>query len=453
MDYYKITPMIVPAEQNSQIKITPLFDHAKFTTKKENLVVLFFPWDGRFSEDKYYGYSWIPEDPENQLHNWHLDGDTLVIDAFFSGEQEFCILVLEKDDKNNVIKRRRFHLYSLEEDLYNLRPYRGNFHIHTTASDGREEARYVAARYRQLGMDFCAISDHRNYTPSVIAKEYWQDKNPDFKLYPGEEVHSPGNPVHIVNFGGKYSINKLSYENEEEYRKEVDIIQQTLSPSLTKQSAFAVAASDWVFDKIREADGLCVFCHPYWYTEQYVISEEITSEIFKRRKFDAFELLGGMFKHQSQSNNHQVVRYYEECAKGNKFPVVGLDDSHGTDSFEVDENKVGSQTKDLAGWYSTLVFAKSCELKYLHESIRKGYSAAVETIAGCQMRVYSDFRLTKYATFLMKWYFPMHDTLCENEGALMLRVLSGDTKAQEALTSLHGSVKEWEDNAFSPIKA
>ena len=448
MDYYKVTPMIVPAERESEIRITPLFDHAKFSNCKDRITVMFYPWDGLNSDHSYRGYSWIPEDPENQINDWDFDGDTLVFKAVFSGEQEFNILIIEKNDKGVIVKKRRFHLYSLKEDLYALRPYRGNFHIHTTGSDGREEPRYVAARYRQLGMDFCAISDHRNYTPSITAKEYWLERNPDFKLYPGEEVHSPGNPVHIVNFGGKYSVHKLSYDNEEQYRREVDEIRKTLPEGLTEQSAFDVAASEWVFDEIRKAGGLCVFCHPYWYTEQYVISEEITSEIFKRRKFDAFELLGGHYKYLPQSNNHQIVRYYEECAKGNRFPVVGLDDSHGTDRFEVDEHKVNSQTRDLAGWYSTLVFAHSAELHDLHDSIRKGLSAAVEKIEGDQLRVYSDFRLTKYATFLMRWYFPMHDTLCADEGALMLRVLSGDTKAQIALDALRGSVKEWENHAF-----
>ena len=448
MDYYRVTPMIVPAEQESEIRITPLFSHARFTSDREKLVVLFYPWDGRFSENSPRGYSWIKEDPENVLHNWYLDEDTLVIKAFFSGEQEFNIVILEKNDAAVVVKKSCFHLYSLKEDLYKLRPYRGNFHIHTNCSDGREEPRYVAARFRQMGMDFCAISDHRKYEPSVDAKEYWQKRNPDFKLYPGEEVHSPDNPVHIVNFGGRYSINKLSFENEELYRSQVAEIRKTLPASLSEKSAFAVAASDWVFEQIKKAEGLAVFCHPYWYTEQYVIQEEITSEIFKRRKFDAFELLSGMFKHQSQSNNHQIVRYYEECAKGNCFPVVGLDDSHGTDRFEVEENKVGSLPRDLAGWYSTLVFAPSAELADLHAGIRQGFSAAVEKIEGGQLRVYSNFRLTKYATFLMKWYFPMHDTLCADEGALMLRILAGDAKAQEALNALNGSVKAWENSAF-----
>lgn len=448
MDYYRVSPMIVPADKESEIRITPLFTHAEFSADKEKITVMFYPWDGRFSETEHRGYSWVTGDPENQITDWHFDGKAIVFKAVFSGEQEFNILIFEKDDKGNIIKKRRFHLYSLKEDLYALRPYRGNFHIHTTGSDGKEEPRYVAARYRQLGMDFCAISDHRNYTPSVTAKDYWQDLNPDFKLYPGEEVHSPGNAVHIVNFGGRYSVNAQSYGNEELYRKEVAEIQKTLPKNLSPQSSFYVAASEWVFDKIREAGGLCVFCHPYWYTEQYVISEETTSAVFERRKFDAFEVLGGHYKHLPQSNNHQIVRYYEECAKGSRFPVVGLDDSHGTDRFEVDEQKVNSETKDLAGWYSTLVFAKSAELSDLHDAIRKGYSAAVEKIEGDQLRVYSDFRLTKYSTFLMRWYFPMHDTLCADEGALMLRILAGDTKAQAALTSLHGSCRAWEESAF-----
>ena len=449
MDYYRVSPMIVPADQESEIRITPLFDHAKFSLQKENMSLLLYPWDGKFADQTYRFYNWHKDDPTRQVKDWHFEGDTLVFKAVFCGEQEFNIVVLEKNDAGDIIKKRRFHLYALEKDLYELRPYRGNFHIHTNQSDGREEPRYVAARFRQLGMDFCAISDHRDYRPSIAAKEYWQDKNPDFKLFPGEEVHSTDNPVHILNFGGKFSVNKLCFDNEEQYFKEVAEIQKTLPGNLSPQTAFSVAASDWVFDKIRQAEGLSVFCHPYWYTEQYVITEEITTEVFKRRKFDAFELLGGMYKYQPQSNNHQIVRYYEEYAKGNRFPVVGLDDSHGTDRFEVDEEKVNSSSRELTGWYSTIVFSPSLELTDIHNSIRKGFSAAVESMDGSSAKVFSDFRLTKYATFLMRWYFPMHNTLCADEGALMLRILSGDSKAQVALNALRGSIKAWEDSAFA----
>ena len=75
-------------------------------------------------------------------------------------------------------------------------------------------------------------------------------------------------------------------------------------------------------------------------------------------------------------------------------------------------------------------------------------SAAVEKIEGESLRVYSSFRLTKYATFLMRWYFPMHDVLCADEGALMLRVLAGEEGARKALTALLGSVEAYRSGAF-----
>ena len=85
MDYYKVTPMIVPAERESEIRITPLFDHAKFSNCKDRITVMFYPWDGLNSDHSYRGYSWIPEDPENQINDWDFDGDTLVFKAVFSG--------------------------------------------------------------------------------------------------------------------------------------------------------------------------------------------------------------------------------------------------------------------------------------------------------------------------------------------------------------------------------
>lgn len=447
MDYYKVTPLVVPADKVSEVRIEPKFGQAEFGDDPKLIEISCRPYDGLLEDGNYIGNcSHFPE--SLMVKDWHFDGKAIVFRFNFVGEQEYNVLLLEKDEKGDLKKKRRFHLYSLKEDLYALRPFRGNFHIHTTGSDGKEEARYVAARFRQIGMDFCAISDHRNYEPSIVARDYWKDLNPSFKLYPGEEVHATDNPVHIIHFGGDYSINRLCFDNDEKYREEVNARAAAMTDKVPGVNYFAVASSEWVFDEIRKAGGLCVFCHPYWYIEQYVIDEGIISEIFKRRKFDAFELLGGFYKCQSQSNNHQIVRYYEELAKGNEFPVVGLDDSHGTDSFEYDENKIASQPCDLAGWYSTLVFADSDSKDDLVRAIRAGYSAAVEKIAGESLRVYSNFRLTKYGTFLMRWYFPMHDVLCENEGALMLRVLGGDESAKNALAALPGSVEAYRENAF-----
>ena len=54
---------------------------------------------------------------------------------------------------------------------------KGNLHTHTTFSDGRLPAEDVVARYRDLGYDFLAITDHEDR----IDDDYW------FRLPPGDD--------------------------------------------------------------------------------------------------------------------------------------------------------------------------------------------------------------------------------------------------------------------------
>lgn len=455
MNYYDVSPRIVPAGKVSEIRIRPRYRHALFP-KPEWMNVVCNPFDGLMSDGSYHDFSW------NSSHGpkteWFFEGDTLVVRYEFAGEQEHNLRVIIRNEKNpDTVFVKAFRIYSLEPDLYALRPLRGDFHIHTTGSDGREHACYVAARYRQKGFDFAAISDHGNYKPSVEAIEYWKPLDLDFRLYPGEEVHSKDNPVHIIHFGGNCSVNDKWRDNTEQYEKEVTEILETMPEKSANVNNFAVAASEWVFRKIRSAGGLSVFCHPYWSVSQNVIDEGITSEIFRQRKFDAFELLGGFYRYQAESNNYQVIRYYEEMAKGNRFPVVGLSDSHGTDRFDFSGGSINtyagmkyvdSKDADLFGWYSTVVLAKENTVESIIEGIRNFRSCAVSQIEGESLRVYGSFRMTKYVNFLLREYFPLHDNLCAEEGSLMLDYLAGDQKAGDALKLLKGRTVQYQEESF-----
>ena len=58
------------------------------------------------------------------------------------------------------------------------------------------------------------ISDHERYYPSLRAIECYRDAPIEMTIVPGEEVHMPPvrgkrNAVHIVNFGGEFSVNAL----------------------------------------------------------------------------------------------------------------------------------------------------------------------------------------------------------------------------------------------------
>ena len=72
-----------------------------------------------------------------------------------------------------------------------------------------------------------ALTDHRQYAPSLEAEQAYARIPIDLRIYPGEEVHPPDNPVHIINFGGSFSVNDL-FEDRDRYQAEVDQIDQQL---------------------------------------------------------------------------------------------------------------------------------------------------------------------------------------------------------------------------------
>ena len=131
------------------------------------------------------------------------DGCIRIIHTF-SGEQEYYIRFSE-----NGKCILQLSVYSVKKDLTDRYPYMGDLHVHSFRSDGKEEPAIVAANLRSSGYDFFAITDHRRYYPSLEAITAYSGVIIDMNILPGEEVHLPGNDVHIVNFGGEYSINGM----------------------------------------------------------------------------------------------------------------------------------------------------------------------------------------------------------------------------------------------------
>jgi len=348
-------------------------------------------------------------------------------------EQEYRLLVTKDGE---VITE--FSVYALENDLYALNPYKGDFHMHSACSDGLEPPAEVAAQGRKIGLDIMGITDHEQYNPSLEAIKVFYGMIPDFCLCPGEEVHPPNNPVHIVSFGAESDIS--TYFETEEYRKEVSDIQSDLDNVNEYCDSFQYASTLWVFRKIRQLGGMSIFCHPYWRnrfdgaSQEYYISEALTAQIFHDRQFDAYEVLGGYGLSEQDSNTLQVSRYNEERLKG-QLPIVGVSDAHGC-------------YDELFGWFYTLVFAKSCTFDDVKNAICSCFSVAVEKLPGREYRVYGPLRLVKYALFLLKEYFPLHDALCAEEGKLMMDYIKGDVDAPDKLAKLSGRTTAWRVNCF-----
>lgn len=464
MNWFDVYPKTVPAGKESTIKIRPRYSHRRFPEEKSAIKISYFPFTSHAADAPEKGFFWKRETPVLPDSMWKLENGEVIISMPFAGEQEHHFqFEYEWEEMNEAYpvyakKICKFcaKVYSLEEDLYSLRPYKGDLHVHTFKSDGQADPKYVAARFREAGYDFTTISDHKQYQPSLDTIQYWEGKKcAGFMIYPGEEVHTPDNTVHIINFAGKRSVNTLYRENEDLYREETKQYLANIPDEDKVEGAdlFQVAASEWAFDRIRECGGLAVYCHPYWKQNTNVLPEALVSNIFKRRKFDAFELIGGFSPFEQDSENFQVIRWMEERLKGNDFPVIGASDSHATDS--VDATPVQRQSFADIGdavmfnWYYTIVFAEENTAESLVENVKKFHSVAVYAKDGKNSEVYGSFRLVKYTHFLLREYFPLLAQRCKIEGLLMQEYLATeDENCLTALKALDQNTIQFADKCF-----
>jgi len=340
----------------------------------------------------------------------------------FPKEEEYFIRVYTRD---MLMRGNRglfqMSLYALKEDLYKRIPLKGDFHSHSTGSDGRESPEIVASRYREKGFDFFALTDHGAYEPSEKAYNAFRELNLDFNIVKGEEVHSYDNNVHIVNFGGKKSVHQQfrTKEGTDSFLKEVREIESSLKNLSEEVDTFIYASCQWIATEIRKVEGLAIFCHPFWEPNSRNVPVEQSISMLNSGMFDAFEILGGQPVH---TNNKQVALYYDAKIRGkNEIPIVGNSDSHGTiDIHWFDYTK-------------TIVFASKNRTEDIIEAVKGNYSVAVETPLNEQIRAYGSYRLVNYAHFLMNHWFPIHDALCVEEGRLMKEVYLSREGARERI--------------------
>jgi hypothetical protein len=426
--HLQVRPKVVCCNKPAKLTISALSDHARFLPG-ETIYVAVYPMHERPFElnDEPDTYPPFPVTASE-------DG-TLSFTVNCNREQEYSLrLLYKKDGVDELQKLCTLSIFAAEEDLYARRPYKGDTHVHTVGSDGRESPGAVAATYRRAGFDFLAITDHGTYEPSLEAIERMEGIPSDLSLFPGEEVHIPeGSHIHAVNFGSSLRVNQYYRDNKEEVDKEVLKIMEELDDACPDKREYAYRV--WIARRIQQGGGLAIFVHPHWVTQDfYSIADDITEYAFIRGDYDAFELLNGM---DIFSNNMQTAFYFDQRAKGRNIPIVGASDSHGT-------WEPGRHFEDLY----TYVFAHDRTLEGIKESVKSYYSVAIEEYRGEHFRIYGDYRMVRYAIFLAKEYFPLYKKLCAEQGESLLRYLQGHKEELPLLQLLEGRTDRFADEFF-----
>ena len=199
--FFTVFPSVVRAGNVTEITITSIHEKKRFNKNVCQLKV--FP---REKLDVSRKESLNFRDRTFNVLPVTVKDDKITFSYHFRDEQEYILILMS--EKGEWLYR--FSVYALNDDLFETMPYRGDLHMHTTCSDGLATIAQLVSAYREMGLDFLCLTDHHKLYPSKEAQKMLEDVDSGLTIFTGEEVHNMDRGyVHIVNFGGKHSVNEI----------------------------------------------------------------------------------------------------------------------------------------------------------------------------------------------------------------------------------------------------
>ncbi|WP_434657007.1 PHP domain-containing protein [Sulfurimonas sp. NW9] len=333
-------------------------------------------------------------------------------------------------------------LYCVDKEMIQLRPFKGDLHMHSVYSDGKTTPFAMALASLQAGMDFVSITDHDSYEGSLEAIEKVQQNNIDILVLPGEEVSVGGKKDmsiaqgngHILSVNADKSIQKQR-EKSEIYEKELqDIVKRLQKEEIdTKIDLFHYAKNIWVIEKIKEAQGVSILAHPNWvYRDgKYHLHQAFYKEMLKSSHLDGVEVFGE--EKIKEYNNMTHLTALQIRNKHKYLAPFANSDAHDSD------HEVGERF--------SIVFAKERSAQNITHAIKKGLSCAVYKRENNEHQFIGKDELAQYVYFLIKEYYPKHNSLKSRLAKLYMDQLINGTSFQKKIDAVQLKLKN-HANAF-----
>ncbi|MEG0663925.1 MAG: PHP domain-containing protein [Clostridia bacterium] len=224
--YYEIRPLVYLKNKKQTVSIKALDNNFKFYNDREYLIKIieFCTTTNALSDENCKSVIVAPKN------------DKIEFDYIFENEQEYFIRIYMYTENPQWVCQ--LNVYCVDDDLYGKYPLKGDTHIHSNMSDGRETPQTIAAHYRKAGFDYIALTDHGLWEPSDKMIKFYNEIPVDLKMFHGEEIHPPDNKIHIVNFGGDFSINDIFKKNPQLYHDQTkEIFNQLKNKFFKKRKA------------------------------------------------------------------------------------------------------------------------------------------------------------------------------------------------------------------------
>jgi hypothetical protein len=343
------------------------------------------------------------------------DGGRLRVEGTYAvpGEHALDVFPVPATDR-----LARLHFYVASPALYARRPLRGDFHIHTIYSDGRQLPGEMLIRGRELGLDVAVITDHNAYGASIEGMAECERLGLNLITMPGEEVSGPN--WHIVSIDADAAIYDLAVE------------EFGLDTEEKVERWYATTAWEYdtllsAIDAVHRHGGRAYLAHPYWAVERgYHLPTDMYDRVLGEGTLDGLELLGDV---RYSNNVRSLARYLDFRAAGHDIPILGNSDTHGA--------------RHVYGCYWTLIWAEELTPAGVLDAIADGWSVACTTVKPMDVRrrkeamhAFGAFELVDCAYFLEEQFYPKHDALCEEEASLAYRAWRGETLPEGKMAEL-----------------
>jgi hypothetical protein len=352
-----VTPKVIPVGQTAEVVLRGVAGNQTYSV--------------RF-------YSKVSRAEDGRVNETADATGTLRLRRVFTTAGEYYFEVYQNETAKEPL--RTAALFAAKPELYALRPFKGDLHMHTTASDGKDTAEAMATAAKAIGMDFIAITDHDVHPATLPAVA-------GLVVLPGEESTVREVGGHILALGASAGLGKLRWSATTDTERAALATPRTLAQPLAP-AGYAHAV--WTMKKIRELGGVALIAHPYWKGSKHKFypPPAVVTQLLDDELADGLELLGG--SPDTEGNRLAIARYGEELRRGRHLAVIGGSDAHAVAEL---------------GRYYTLLLAPTLSSASIVEAIRQRRTLACEPRPNGEAAIYGPFDLVEYAYYLHREYF------------------------------------------------
>ena len=344
-------------------------------------------------------------------------------------------------------------VYALRDDLYALRPFKGDIHMHSIrCGHAKLEPKVIPAHSRRVGLDFMGLSEHWQVAPSYEAIETAKPWKCGMELYPAEEIHTPSALLHSVALGHRESACVWRVKHMEEFARLV--AEEMKNPiyrpyNLNDFELRQAAMTTLLYRKTREYGAkLIAYSHPSSYNrpnQQDDPPENFRNFMFEKADWDALELPNSAttaYNLNTKRNDRLMLMnsfVMELIAKGRNPGIVAASDCH--------DQKAG-----FFGQVYTVIFAKACDLDSFVDAVKNHRSLGLQFPNTPRYICFGPSRLMKFQFFLERYYWPGHDKLCKKQSELLFKLLDGDSSVQGEVEKLAAEINDYREKFYAPVK-